>query len=207
MNTEADIDEFDDAQDVTGLKHKVQQLLRQNRRLKDRVKELEAPKSPTEPTPPREKFLQDAGRRLVGLEGEARTAELAKIEQELQPLVDAELEEIRRTGRGQVEALQGTIRRLVRESAAIDLVARIKRPGIATELLMPTILPRLDVEERDGEFTAVGKGPNGPLTLEALAEELRATPALAPLIAGASADEKAAHARKVQETLLGGPTR
>ena len=195
-----------DAQDVTGLKRQVQQLIRQNRRLKERVKELDAGKTadtrpPGEMTP-RERFLENAGNRLAGLHGAAREAELGKIKSELEPLVEAELEEIRRNGAKRVEALRSTLQRLTRENAATEIIARIRRPGISADLLMPTVLARLEAQEHEGNFTAVGKGASGePISLDALAEELRATPALAPFIAGTTAEEKAAHAARVRETL------
>lgn len=151
---------------------------------------------------PREQFLEEAAQRLVGLQGDAKAVELRKIEQELTALADAEIGEIQRSGPARVQALQQTVRRLTRESAATEIITRIRRPGVSVDLLMPTVLARLDVEEREGDFVAIGKDASGrPMSLEALVGELRATPALAPLIAGASPEEKAAHARKVAETL------
>lgn len=197
-------DELDgaDAQDVTGLKRKVQRLLGHNRRLKDRVKELEAAKhSEPEPTP-REKFLQEAARRLVGLEGDAKAAEIAKLEAEMAPLIDAEVAEHGRQLQEQIASQQQTIRRAMRERAATDLAMRIRRPGVALHVLTPLLLERFEVQETGEEFTVMVKGPDGqPITTEQLAEELRANPAFGPLVEGSTPQEKAAHAAKVAETL------
>lgn len=151
---------------------------------------------------PRERFMEEAGRRLGGLEGEALEAERAKLEEEMTPLIEAEIAAHRKEQQRQIERRQGTINRLMREQAAMDLVMRVRRPGVEAGVLMPLVLDRFHIEERNGELVTIVKGADDqPISLDALAEELRTTPALAPLIAGASADEKAAHARKVAETL------
>ena len=201
----AEIDELDDdAQDLTGLKRKVRELLGANRRLKDRVQELEQlPTQPEpEPTTPRERFLRDAAKRLAGLDGDARASELAKLEQEMAPLVDAEIAERHRQHEEKIARMNGTIRRVMRESAANDVAMRVRRPGVSLDVLVPLIRDRFDVEERDGEFITVVKGADGrPITAAALAAELRANPALAPVVAGASQAEQAAHSARVAETL------
>ena len=146
--------------------------------------------------------MEEAGRRLGGLEGEALEAERAKLEEEMTPLIEAEIAAHRKEQQRQIERRQGTINRLMREQAAMDLVMRVRRPGVEAGVLMPLVLDRFHIEERNGELVTIVKGADDqPISLDALAEELRTTPALAPLIAGASADEKAAHARKVAETL------
>lgn len=201
MSIEDEIDELDeiraDARDnVEGLKRKNRELLGELKKLKQRLAD-----KPPEPTP-REKFLQDAARRLVGLEDDAKAAEVAKLEAEMAPLIDAEVAEHGRQLQQRLEGLSRTATRLMRDNAATQVVMRIRRPGIDPTVLAPFVLERLDVQETDGEFSVIGKGPNGePISLEALAEELRGRSDLAPLVAGACAEEKAAHAAKVAETL------
>ncbi|HXR91080.1 MAG TPA: hypothetical protein VN750_12475 [Steroidobacteraceae bacterium] len=171
------------------------------RELETQVRQLRA-LPPREKMTPREKFFEDAGKRLAGLEGEALAAEERKLEEEMGPIVEAEVAELRNGFEKQMEARNRTIRRLLRENAANDLVMRIRRPGIEPRVLLPLVLDRFELKEEGGEFSIVTKGANGePVTLEALAEELRSTPALAPLVAGASEAERVTHAKRVAETL------
>jgi hypothetical protein len=157
---------------------------------------------PREKMTPREKFFEDAGKRLAGLEGDAFANEQSKLEAEMVPLIAAEIAEHEQGLKQRLDRTRDTIVRLMRERAAMDLVMQIRKPGIAAHVLLPLVLDRFDVQERDGDFAATAKGANGePMSVEALAEELRANPAFAPLVAGTSEAEKAAHSRKVEETL------
>jgi hypothetical protein len=185
--------------DGGALKRALEHERRHRKAAEEQVRQL---KGQPAMTPRQQKFLPEAERRLQGLEGEARAAEVAKIEAEMVPLIAAEVAEAERSYQTRIEGQRRTIERLMRQSAATDLVMRIRRPGIEPHVLAALVLDRFELKEEGGEFSVVTKGANGePMSLEALAEELRATPALAPLVAGSSPEERVAHERKVAETL------
>jgi hypothetical protein len=97
---------------------------------------------------------------------------------------------------GQLDSMRRDRNRVVVEHAALDLAAKLARPG-CNSLLMPHILGRLEAREEGGALVISAKGASG---LDDLAEQLRTDPAFAPIIQGASPAEKAGHARRVAET-------
>ena len=189
--------------DAAALKYKNGQLIGEIRKLKAKLAAQPAPEKPEGEMTPRERFFAAGARRLAGLTGEARAQEFAKIEAEMEPLLAAEVEAYGREQESKLEKLRGQTRRLIVEQHAQRIAADIGRPECAP-VLLPHITARLGVRlqgedgAKDDEAFVVGAdGKPSAATIEALKDELRAAPALSPLIRGTSAIEKAAHAKLV----------
>lgn len=175
-----------------------------------RVKELETqvanlrtnPEASKELTP-RERFIRENAKRLNGLEGDAYAAEFAKIEQEMQPVIDTEVAETATQHQARLESMNRTIRTEMIKQSALRVAAEISQSGSAP-VLLPLITARLGCEQRGDEWTVFVTDDAGKPTaasLDALKDELRIAPAFRPLIRGVTEGETAAHARKVQAAI------
>lgn len=159
------------AEDVSGLKSKVQELLDE--------KKAEAEKR---------KAAEDQARldREEALRKSGNVEELEKSWSEKYARREAELT-------GQLEStnstLQGQIRDLTVGRTATEIATTLAIPGSAKALL-PHIERRLSVEQRDGKPTVVVLDAAGKLsaaTLDELKAEFTNDPAFGPLIAGSKA--------------------
>jgi hypothetical protein len=145
-------------------------------------------------------FLESAQSRLAGLSGEAFTAELARIHEEMGAAVRAEADA---QAQAQVESLRKDYIRARRTVEAYSLAAPIARPGLAS-LLAEQIAKRLELQQRDDStWELVIRDATGRQTISPadLHDELRHTKELSALVQGSTPAEQAAHARRVAETL------
>lgn len=178
----------------------------------NRVRELETqvadlrgkprPKPESEMTP-RERFIRENAKRLNGLEGDAYAAEFAKIESEMQPLIDAAVAEYSAKLQARAESLERTCVNARRGHEARAILKDIAESGCA-EILMPHVMERIGVERRGEEWALIVMDATGKptsMTVDALKDELRDSPAFKRLVKGSTADEAAAHARKVQAAI------
>jgi hypothetical protein len=148
-----------------------------------------------------EKQADESAQRQAEEEREAaqRRAELeaqfnAKAEQEHA----RKLRQFRAAQQALIDEMRSARDRAAIKWAAESLAARIARPG-CMELLLPHVRDRLIVQEDDdGAYSVVAKDLP---SLDLLAAELFANPAFERIIKGASAQERARHARKVAETI------
>lgn len=216
MSTHDDeIDEqlIENERDVGGLRRHLRKVLGEVKKWKEKARALEAnkPKPESEMTPAERfdaasnQFWVDNAHRMTGLTGDAREAMGAALVDEYMasPFVKQNLESIRSEGNARLEKLNANLQRLTRESAARSFAMSIAKPGCA-EALLPIVLNRLGCEERGDDMAIFVTGADGKpsgASLDALADELRATPAFKPVIAGATAEEVEAHARKVQAAI------
>lgn len=83
------------------------------------------------------------------------------------------------------------------DRVAIDLSVKLAVPG-SHELLLPHVRARLEASDADGVLSVSVKDAS---SYEHLAEQLRADPRFARVIENASPQDRAAHARRVAETL------
>lgn len=152
---------------------------------------------------PKEKFLQQAQQRLARLlpGSEEYRREFAAIEAEMDPLIAAEVEQASKEGRASIDSLADDYARLRREHEARTIIQAVAGEHAAV-LLMPHVLERITVEQRDSEWVVTILDAQGkPTNLEGLRQEFAANSAFAPLLRGESEAEKAAHARRVAEVL------
>jgi hypothetical protein len=147
-----------------------------------------------------EKQAQESAQRQAEEEREAaqRRAELeaqfnAKAEQEHA----RKLSEFAAAQQALIDEMRSARDRAAIKWAAESLAERIARPG-CMELLLPHVRDRLIVQEDGGAYVV---GVKDLPSLDDLAAELFANPAFERIIKGASAQERAAHARRVAETL------
>lgn len=173
-----------------------------------RVKELETevatlrgnPAEPAELITPRERFIRENAKRLNGLEGEAHAAEFAKIQLEMQPLIDAEVAAATQY-KTKAERQVAVIRKATIEHEAHRIIADIGQPG-ATTLLLPHVIARLDCEQQGDDWRLSVKDAAGrPTSIDALKEELRTQPQFRSLVRGATESETAARAARVKAAI------
>jgi|GEM_PF-6866094 len=151
---------------------------------------------PQETQSPRDKFFVQAEERLRGLDGDARTTELAKIEAELDVVIADEVASIRSSHEATTKKQEATIARIHRENAAINLLRDIAKPG-CFDLLKPHVLNRL-TSDIDGNVSVLDTdGKPMSISLDELKSEFRDSPAMNGLVRGADQSEQAAHARMV----------
>jgi hypothetical protein len=201
--------------DIEALRDRCRKLFRYNGKLLDekkkavgRVRELEAIEiarhaKPDSELSARERFLRDAEHRLAKLSGSEYDAALAELHQEAGERAAAEG---RREEQARRDALTADYRETRRKHEALRLIGPLAHPDCAS-LLASHTEGRIGLEEgEDGTTTITYKGKDGrPCSAEDLVAELRSDPGLAPLIRGGAAAEKAAHAKRVAETLGIGP--
>lgn len=159
------------AEDVSGLKSKVEELLGEKKAAEKARKEAEDQARLER---------EDAARKSGNVE------ELEKSWTEKFNRREAELSsQLESTN----SALQGQIRDLTVGRTATDIATTLAIPGSAKALL-PHIERRLSVEQRDGKPTVVVLDASGKLsasTLDELKAEFTNDPAFGPLIAGSKA--------------------
>lgn len=189
-----------DEHDVEGLRRHMRRLLGEKKKLQAVVRELKAPKELTA----RAKWIQEQVKRLSPFEpgSDEYKAAFASIEAEMQPLIDAEIAELRKADNAQLERMAAYHDRISIEQQARRLAGEICIPGYHA-VFLPHITERLVVERRDGQPVFVVLGPDGKpsgATLDQLKEELRADPAFGPVLRDGVAEE-ATRQRKVREML------
>lgn len=146
----------------------------------------------------KDEFIERAATRLASLTGPARDAEAERLEAEMIVHLTAEAETAHKA---EVASLEADYIRARRSVEAQQLIARIGRPGCDT-LLLPHVLDRIQVTRKGDEWIVTARSATGVETsLDGLAAELRNTPGFEQIVAGASPEEKANHARLVAETL------
>jgi hypothetical protein len=143
-------------------------------------------------------FFAEAQKRLDGLSGLAYETEWTRIDREMQDLVR---EHFTASQRAKCESLEDSYVDARREHEAREIMKKVAKPGAET-LLLPHVINRIAIERNGDEWTVSARSSTGAVTtLEVLAKELAEAPELALLTRGATPEERAAHARKVAETL------
>jgi hypothetical protein len=157
-----------------------------------------------------EAFIADVQKRLAShsFGSTEYAAELERIHADRDAGVAADVAEARELDGAQLARMQAQAARFQRQNAAEALVAPIAHPE-CIPALVPHAIDRIGIEQTDdGEGRVTYRDANGnPTTREALQAELAARRSLARLIKGASAEEKAAHARRVALALGEKPAR
>jgi hypothetical protein len=172
-----DVEGLDDG-DVVGLKKKVEDLLAETAKLKDKVRENDdaARKSAEEAR----RAAEDAAAKKGDIEALRKSAD-ERVAQAI-----AETEAKYKPG---VEKANNTIRKLLVDNVATSLAAKIGLKG-SERLLVPHITNRLAVEEREGEHVTVirdAQGKASTLSVADLEKEFVGNPEFAPVIAGSQA--------------------
>lgn len=176
-------------------------------RASDRASQLEEQlrKTGAQPPPPKNPlhaFFDKAEDRLVGLDAEARAAELAKIEAEGNALADRLVAEQSEQLEAKANKLRDSLRSTMLRVTAQRLSAELAKHG-HIDVLLPHVASRLDVEEAtNGEFVVHARDATGNrITLDAFSDQLRADVTLAPVLREKSATEVAAYEQKVRAAL------
>jgi hypothetical protein len=100
----------------------------------------------------------------------------------------------------EIASLRADLERVTEDNAALDIAVELARAPEYHEVLLPHIRERLQGRrDENGKFSDA--------TRAEVAAQLRGTPSFWPIIRGASPAEKAAHMRKVAETLGVPPAR
>lgn len=153
--------------ETTGLKGKVDELLKE-------AKEAKAAKKAAEEKAARE--AEEAARKGGDVEALEKSwqAKLEKRERELTQ---------------QIESMQASITTMTVDNVAVRLANEIAVPGSA-DILIPHIKSRLAAEQRDGQFVTVVRdaaGKPSAATLDDLKTEFTTNAAFAPVIVGSKA--------------------
>ena len=187
--------------DVAGLTRHSRKLLGEIKKWRDRARAAESGPKPPASTP-WEKFWAEAERRVLGLEGDTRKAELDKINLEAEAMVSSEIGRHQQGLEDRTRKLSDVCIRIGTDRQATALALRLAKHGCAT-VLQPLLRDRITVALRDnGELDVTYRNAAGAtVPMEALEFELRNDASLAPLIEGSSAADKEAHAKRVAETL------
>lgn len=153
----------------------------------------------------RDAFLARAKERLAPLTGDAYTAELAKINAEVDADVAEAVAEEKRQLQAQLEAAARRYAKVRREAEAVAVIMPLAHDADCATALLPHAVNRIAIEpqgDNPDEWPTVYKDAAGNATTrEALQAELAANPSLARLIKGASAEEKARHQERVKLAL------
>lgn len=154
-------------QETSGLKGKVDELLKETKAAKDARKAAE------------EKAARDAE------EAARKGGDVEALEKSWH----AKLEKRERELSAQIESMQGSITTMTVDNVAVRLANEIAVPGSA-DILIPHIKSRLAAEQRDGQFVTVVRdaaGKPSAATLDDLKTEFTTSPAFAPVIVGSKA--------------------
>jgi hypothetical protein len=95
-------------------------------------------------------------------------------------------------------SLRADLERVTLDRVSHELAAKLARSPECVALLLPHIAARLEGREENGVFVV---GTKDAADLDALAEQFRNDVAFAPIIRGASPQERALHAKRVAETI------
>lgn len=176
-------------------------------RAQERIAELEQQLAKTGTAVPQSKnplhdFYDNAAARLVGLDDEARAAELLKIEAEGNAIADQMIAEHTQQAEAKGNTLRDCLRSTILRVTAQRLSAGLAKHG-HSDVLLPHVASRLDVEEAaNGELVVHARdAAGGRMTLDAFSDQLRADVTLAPVLREKSATEVAAHEQKVRAAL------
>ncbi len=156
------IEGLPEQEDVSGLKSKVEELLKES-------KEAKAAK----------KAAEDAANKAAQ-EAATKSGDVEAINASWQTKYDTDLA----AAKGQVEEFQGMLHKEKVHSKAVELATTLAVPGSA-DVLLPHIMKRLSMEIKDGKAVAVVKDNEGKpsaLTVDELGKEIASSPAFAPLI-------------------------
>lgn len=162
------VDGLPEAQDVAGLKAKVDELLAEKKSASERAKAAEAAAK---------QAAEEAARKSGDTEA------LDKSWREKLAAREAELT-------ASLEAKTRAITAMTVDSAAVRLAADLAGDLGTADILLPHIARRLAVEERDGSFVAAVRDAHGKpsaATLDELKKEFSANPSFARVIAGSKA--------------------
>lgn len=161
--------------DVVGLKNKVEGLLGETADLKKRLKEKDD----------LEKTAQEAARKAAE-DAAAKKGDIEALRKSADERVAAAIAETEGKYKPQLDKYQANLRKSKVDNVAHEVAMRIGLKG-SESLLIPHIIGRLDVEERDGDFVTVvkdSKGKASALTVADLEKEFVGNAAFAPVIAG-----------------------
>lgn len=154
-------------EDVSGLKAKVDELLREKKDAAQKAKEAEEAA---------QKAAEEAARKSGDTEALEKSwqEKFAKREQEL---LD------------QLNGRDTAITTMTVDNVAVKLASELAVPGSA-DLLLPHIKARLAAEQRDGQFVTVIRDKDGKpsaASIDDLKTEFASNPAFAPVIVGSKA--------------------
>jgi len=168
------VDGLDDG-DVAGLKTKVETLLAESAALKKSLKEKDDTES----------AAKEAARKAAE-DAAAKKGDIEALRKSADERVAAAIAETEGRYKPQLDKYQASLRKSKVDNVARDVAMRIGLKG-SESLLIPHIIGRLDVEERDGDFVTVikdSKGQASALTVADLEKEFVSNAAFAPVIAG-----------------------
>lgn len=164
--------------DKAGLIAKVEQLLGEKKDLQKRLGEKDAT----------EKEAQEAARRAAE-DAAVKKGDVEAIRKSADERVAAAHAEAEAKWKPQVEKSNATVRKLLVDNVGQSIATELALKG-SEALLIPHIVSRLDVEDRDGQFVTVvrdAKGQASALSLDDLKKEFASNAAFAPVIAGSKA--------------------
>lgn len=164
--------------DVVGLKKKVEDLLTDSAKLKEKLKEKDDA----------EKAAQEAARRAAE-DAAAKKGDIEALRKSADERVAQAKAEAESLYKPQLEKLNATVKKLLVDNVATQMAAKIGLKG-SEQLLIPHIQNRLAVEERDGEHVTVvrdAQGKASALSVADLEKEFIGNPVFAPVIAGSKA--------------------
>lgn len=162
------IDGLPAGEDVSGLKAKVDELLAEKKDAAKRAKDAEEAAR---------KSSEEAAR---------KSGDVAAIEKSWQEKFAAREAELAAISEAKTRAITA----MTVDSTAIRLAAELAGDLGTTDILLPHIVKRLAVEERDGVFVAAVRDVQGKpsaATIEELKKEFVSNPAFARVIAGSKA--------------------
>lgn len=159
------------SEDITGLKSKVDELLREKKEEASRRKQAE-----DEAEAAKQKAAEEAAR---------KSGDVAALEKSwLEKLSKREKELLT-----QIDGLTGNINNMLVDNVAATLASEIGLDGSA-QILVPHIKSRLAAEQRDGKFVTVVRDANGALSaasLDDLKAEFASNAVFAPVLKGSKA--------------------
>lgn len=161
------IEGMPEPEDVSGLKAKVDELLKEKKDAAKKAKDAEEAAA---------KAAEEKAKKDGDIEALDKSwkEKFTKRESELNGLIDG---------------LRGNLDTLLIDNVATTMAAELAIEG-SSDVLKPHILSRLAVETRDGKPVTVVKGPDGKasaLTVDELKAEISNNKAFAPVIAGSRA--------------------
>ncbi len=124
--------------------------------------------------------------RKAAEEAAAKSGDLEALRKSADERVAAAVAEAEGKYKPQLDKYQASLRRSKIDNVAQELATRIGIKG-SEQILIPHLISRLDVDERDGDFVTVvrdSKGQASALTIADLEKEFVSNPVFAPVIVG-----------------------
>lgn len=203
-------------EDVSGLKAKIQEVLREVRQLKDKNMELEQQNKSlreridtngvviADNESPRDKFFREQAKRLdkwtAGTPEYQAEIDAILAEPEAVAMFNFDVAEVESKLKARGESLRSQVEQLAQEQSAARLACDLS-PRHA-DLLAPHLKERIRGKWEGDEYVTTFAAADGTaISEDELIREFRARPEFSKVITGASEADKAAHERRVAEVL------